>query len=89
VVAKLGLAEQDLYIPTTGAATGKFTLVLGDAFPVAHDGPNNNLVYAPEESYPLSQVAELTRLFAKPKQMADFEALKKRAAEAEKSVTDG
>jgi hypothetical protein len=83
LVEKLGLAPAELFTPASGALAGKPCLVLSEADPVG-PGERGGLLYGPPERVEVQAAAELTRLFSRPKVVADLEAQRKAGAEADR-----
>jgi hypothetical protein len=81
LVEKLKLTPAELFAPPSGALAGKPCVVLGEATPVG-PGERGGLLYGPEPQYEAHAAADLCRLFSRPKQVSDQEALRKAGAEA-------
>jgi hypothetical protein len=81
LLARLQLTSAELYTPTAGGLAGKPCLVLSEADPVG-PGERGGLQYGPPATFEIAAAAELTRLFSRPKVVADLEAQRKAGAEA-------
>src|SRR5262249_33894976 len=82
---RLRLTPQELFVPATGAPAGRACVVLGEAV-AAGPGERGTLVYGPEARYDLGAAADLCRLFSRPKQVSDREALRKAGEEASRKA---